>query len=479
MSTVNDAPPSSSRGWRLTVYFALLVALVSVAAAAATVYVFVQTDRDSRSTAKKDARYAADLAAKQLGDGIAIIRSTVATLAATPNIDQAALDPTCSLAFSIDNDGYRGHLDVLRPDGSVACSSRRPPGSPPVAGYKGAEWLSQLTAGELFSAPVLDDVTHDQSVLVAMPTPGHGAVVSFLALEPVGPALRAEHGGGRPTEFLIASDDGTILSRSSAPNSWIGKSLADTELATAGVAGERRDLDGTPRFYQEAAIGKTGWRLLVGEDKHATLAAGHRLRERQLWIILAGLALVLLATFAVYRRVAVPIKRLGAAVRSTSETTPLEPVPASGPAEVADLGDDVNGLISAVNDELGRRQRAEEKALRSERSYRQMFESSPLPTLIYDAKSLAILEANEAAVSCYGYSREEFLVLTMTNLTGSARSARPDAVLLERSEVVRHRAKGDRMIDVRTIAHPLSFYGRDAFCVVAEVVSAVRAPAPA
>jgi len=88
------AARARSSGPRLTIHFAVLLAVVALAAAAGTVYVFVQTDRDSRSTAEKDTRFAAHTAARDLGGGIAAIRSTVAGLAATPNIDQAARQPS-------------------------------------------------------------------------------------------------------------------------------------------------------------------------------------------------------------------------------------------------------------------------------------------------------------------------------------------------------------------------------------------------
>jgi hypothetical protein len=127
------------RGWRLTVHFAALVAVFALAAAAAAVYVFVQTNHDSRAAAESDARFAADTAARQLGDGLATVLATVSGIAATPNIEQAAALPTCSLAFGI-GELSSGHLDVLQPDGSVACSSRT--GEKPLPGYVGAGWLS-------------------------------------------------------------------------------------------------------------------------------------------------------------------------------------------------------------------------------------------------------------------------------------------------------------------------------------------------
>lgn len=45
----------------------------------------------------------------------------------------------------------------------------------------------------------------------------------------------------------------------------------------------------------------------------------------------------------------------------------------------------------------------------SENNYRILFEGSPLPLWIYDMETFRFLEVNDAAISLYGYSRDEFL----------------------------------------------------------------------
>jgi PAS domain S-box-containing protein len=62
-------------------------------------------------------------------------------------------------------------------------------------------------------------------------------------------------------------------------------------------------------------------------------------------------------------------------------------------------------------------QRAAEEALvNSEKNYRELFDSGPLPKFIYALDSLRILAVNEAAVTKYGYSREELLQLKAIDL---------------------------------------------------------------
>lgn len=57
------------------------------------------------------------------------------------------------------------------------------------------------------------------------------------------------------------------------------------------------------------------------------------------------------------------------------------------------------------------------EALRhSEERYRLLYESNPQPMWVYDRGSLAILTVNDAAIHHYGYSREEFLGMTIQDL---------------------------------------------------------------
>ena len=62
---------------------------------------------------------------------------------------------------------------------------------------------------------------------------------------------------------------------------------------------------------------------------------------------------------------------------------------------------------------------AHEKTLRGrEKMYRTMFEATPHPIMIYDIGTLRFIVVNDAAVDCYGYSREEFLAMTVKDLLG-------------------------------------------------------------
>lgn len=50
---------------------------------------------------------------------------------------------------------------------------------------------------------------------------------------------------------------------------------------------------------------------------------------------------------------------------------------------------------------------------------RQLFEENPHPMFVYDAASLAILAANAAALREFGFSRAEFLAITLNDICAS------------------------------------------------------------
>lgn len=76
---------------------------------------------------------------------------------------------------------------------------------------------------------------------------------------------------------------------------------------------------------------------------------------------------------------------------------------------------DIGTLAYTARDISGRIE-AERRQHESEERYRFLFENNPLPMWVYDKKTLAFLEVNRAAVSQYGYAREEFLAMTLRDI---------------------------------------------------------------
>jgi two-component system cell cycle sensor histidine kinase/response regulator CckA len=217
-----------------------------------------------------------------------------------------------------------------------------------------------------------------------------------------------------------------------------------------------------------------------GEDKSAALAAGRRLERRQLAIIGLGLVGVLFAAFMLYRRVARPIARLGDAVAAARGQSRPEPVPVEGPAEVATLAAGVNSLIASVHTELEERRQVEEQLRRSEASYRILFQRHPSSMWVYEPHSLRFLAVNDAAVSTYGYSRDEFLAMTLEDIRPPEDApalrevmADPEARGSE-GRIWRLVTKGGASLDVSISSTSIEFEGRAARLALTHDVSEQR-----
>jgi PAS domain S-box-containing protein len=105
------------------------------------------------------------------------------------------------------------------------------------------------------------------------------------------------------------------------------------------------------------------------------------------------------------------------------------------------------------------------------------FESHPIPMWIYDGDSLGILEVNSAAMASYGYTRDEFLRLTIADLRPAedvpalVETVRANKPGLNHAGVWRHRRKSGEIIHVNVTSHSLEHNGRRARLVTAHDVT--------
>ncbi len=113
----------------------------------------------------------------------------------------------------------------------------------------------------------------------------------------------------------------------------------------------------------------------------------------------------------------------------------------------------------------------------SEETFRLLFSHNPLPMWLADVITREFLEVNNAAVAHYGYSRAEFLSMTLNDILPSEEIPR----LMDRLAALAHsmdesprragpwknRLQDGREIAVEFLSHTMSFAGRRAALVVA------------
>jgi PAS domain S-box-containing protein len=130
------------------------------------------------------------------------------------------------------------------------------------------------------------------------------------------------------------------------------------------------------------------------------------------------------------------------------------------------------GVAIVVRD-LSDLARAEEALERQERGYRLLFLAYPQPMWVYDLETLDFLAVNDCAVQVYGYSREEFLTMSLADIRPSDDLlAVRDAVQRPRSGAHtdgpwRHLRKNGSQLWVEVTACTLEFERRAARLIVA------------
>ena len=116
----------------------------------------------------------------------------------------------------------------------------------------------------------------------------------------------------------------------------------------------------------------------------------------------------------------------------------------------------------------------------SEKTYRLLFDGNPMPMWVYDLKTLAFLDVNEAAIEQYGYEREEFLRMTIKDIrpredvTALVENVAKGSPRLEKSGTWRHRRKNRSVIDVEIVSHDFQWDGHPARLVLATDVTQRR-----
>jgi diguanylate cyclase (GGDEF)-like protein/PAS domain S-box-containing protein len=290
-----------------------------------------------------------------------------------------------------------------------------------------------------------------------------------------------------------------------------GRELQSAFERLLGLGGSRNDLFQARRTELEAI--SESWRLVSASQSKAALLAtqvqrlvrdaeeassaavsGARRAIAQSQSLLIALAIVSLGSAIVFawlyvgRGLLVRLGELNDAILALAGGNLETEIPHGGHDELTRIATAVEvfkrNAIEARELEADKERGRIADLKQRESSFRLLFQSNPVPMWVYDRKSLRFLSVNDAAVSLYGYGREQFLSMTIFDIR--PREARDALAQFLRGsdgnskgkEVWQHLKADGSVFDVVVYSCVLPYHGADATLVaIIDITERKRAEA--
>lgn len=126
--------------------------------------------------------------------------------------------------------------------------------------------------------------------------------------------------------------------------------------------------------------------------------------------------------------------------------------------------------------DISERMEAQSRLSDAERQFRLIFDRNPLPFWVHDARTRRFLEVNRAATLQYGFGREEFLTMHLSDicpagLPNGSGVVQGVAAGFEDAHVSQHRRKDGSTLQARVYVSDIRFGGHEAKLVLSEDIS--------
>ncbi len=283
--------------------------------------------------------------------------------------------------------------------------------------------------------------------------------------------------------------DGTILAMHPHVQRWIGAKVPrsvieheDSPIETAAPI-KATAQDGQMRLYMTAPVPPSldaGLRVALGiEPNVATGQADGMVVGQLAWLALVSIATVGLVLVGGEVFVLRPVRRLKEATsRIAAGDLSARAQLATGAPGLSDITDAINAMATALDARERDRDLAESRLRASEDQYRLFFDENPHAMWVFEGETLRFLAVNQAATERYGYSREEFLQLTVKDLHPDGDWPGSDAI--EGTETDRpvgtchHRTKSGAILDVDVRVNSVRWSGARAHLALLDDVTRRR-----
>jgi len=283
---------------------------------------------------------------------------------------------------------------------------------------------ARVARGYVVGEPIRSRMVQDSAWIVVLARPLRDSNARFLGivgvsilLDSLADVVSSKDLTGHPM-VTIFDTTGVVIARSSDALRYRGRRMIDpANHGDTAMVGRFRDFQGQYRVTGSVPAASVPWIVTAGllEAETARAARSRLLNDLLLFGITAGVAV--LVAYLMAQRIARPLKQLTGDARALTRGVTGHRAVAGGPEEIRLLSEAFNQMADTV-------ERRNAALADSERRYRLLFDSNPLPMWAWDAESKVILAVNEAAIAHYGYVREHFLSLMITDLIDDSQQGR-------------------------------------------------------
>jgi two-component system, cell cycle sensor histidine kinase and response regulator CckA len=340
--------------------------------------------------------------------------------------------------------------------------------------------------GYVIGDPMRGRLSPDSTWIVALVRPLRGENDSFrgivgvsILLDSLADVVSTADLSGDPL-VTIVDTSGLVIAQSvnagsaRAPVQRGQRRVVPVHALNHVVIGRFPESDSTTRVTGFARAATASWIVGVGMLQSASTAAARNSLLNDVLIFCLSVALAMLVAYLLAQGIVVPLTRLTDDARALTRGIAGRRAVASGSSEIRDLGEAFNQMADTV-------ERRTAALADSERRYRLMFDSNPLPMWAWDADTQALLAVNEAAVEHYGYDRDTFLTLQILDLLHPGEHARFAASRLPFMEsrqgagVWKHRKANGDVIEMEVVTTSSRRLGRASWLSVGIDLTARRA----
>jgi PAS domain S-box-containing protein len=291
----------------------------------------------------------------------------------------------------------------------------------------------------------------------------------------------------RGARLTLFDRNRTILARypdsAGSTGMLVPESLSIARLPGSEPATTMQTLDGVSRLSVTVPVEAgpdTGLYVAFDIERAAAFAEPDRLLREHLWLLgFIGLSVIVAALIGAEAFVLRPVTALQHVTdRLAGGDLSARAELASGLPGLSGLGEAINTMATSLETRERERDRAEEQLRASEERYRVPFDQTPHPSWLYDVETLRFIEVNRMACEHYGYTRDEFLRMTLTDIQPAERAAEavvhgapPEPSVPGPRATSMHRKKDGTFITVEISAMTVAIRGRPAVIVLAHDVS--------